>query len=150
MMRTFFASLIDATADQRSDRELRALIRRMSCESPLWGAPRIHGELLMLGCEVALNRPSPSNDRPITPRSPRQNGHVERLLGSVRRECLNHLVISGEAHLRRILKTYTPTVTRSAFTWPWIKKRQTADPHRRSAIVTIPVLGGLHHQYVRV
>jgi transposase InsO family protein len=38
--------------------------------------------------------------------SPWQNGHVERLIGSVRRECLDHLVISGEAHLRRILKAY--------------------------------------------
>jgi len=45
-------------------------------------------------------------DRPIAPRSPWQNGHVERLIGAVRRECLDHLVISGEAHLRPILKTY--------------------------------------------
>ena len=37
----------------RIDSEMRALIRRMSCENPLWGAPRIHGELLMLGIEVA-------------------------------------------------------------------------------------------------
>ena len=45
-------------------------------------------------------------DHPIAPRSPWQNGHVERLIGSIRRECLDHLVVSGEAHLRSSLKTY--------------------------------------------
>ena len=39
-------------------------------------------------------------DRPIAPRSPWQNGHVERLIGSIRRECLDHLVVFSEAHLR--------------------------------------------------
>jgi transposase InsO family protein len=45
-------------------------------------------------------------DRPTAPRSPWQNGHVERLIGSIRRECLDHVVVLGEAHLRRILTTY--------------------------------------------
>ena len=45
-------------------------------------------------------------DHPVAARSPWQNGHVERLIGSIRRECLDHLVVFGEAHLRRILKTY--------------------------------------------
>ncbi len=45
-------------------------------------------------------------DHPIAPRSPWENGHVERLIGSIRRECLDHQIVSGEAHLRRILKTY--------------------------------------------
>jgi Integrase core domain len=45
-------------------------------------------------------------DHPVAARSPWQNGHVERLIGSVRRECLDHLVVAGEAHLRRTLKTY--------------------------------------------
>jgi hypothetical protein len=43
----------------RIDREIRDLIRRMSKENPLWGAPRIHGELLMLRIEVAEYRPWP-------------------------------------------------------------------------------------------
>ena len=195
----------------RIDRELRALIRRMSKENPTWGAPRIHGELLMLGIDVSestvgrymirIGRPrsqgwktflrnhacgnrfdrsvrgahdlvqaalwpgdswpcpkaagqdrsdqqsdggvdrgsgdrslpversaaSPDprprwrvrarhtpgafvrwaiRDHPVAARSPWQNGHVERLIGSIRRECLDHLMVSGEAHLRRILKTY--------------------------------------------
>ena len=45
-------------------------------------------------------------DRPTAPRSPWQNGHVERLIGSIRRECLDHLIIFGEAHLRRALHDY--------------------------------------------
>ena len=45
-------------------------------------------------------------DRPISPRSPWQNGHVERLIGTVRRECLDRMLIFGEAHLRQILTSY--------------------------------------------
>ena len=45
-------------------------------------------------------------DRPTAPRSPWQNGHVERLIGSIRRECLDHVVILGEGHPRRILSAY--------------------------------------------
>ncbi len=45
-------------------------------------------------------------DRPTAPRSPWQNGHVERLVGSIRRECLHHTIIFGEAHLRRTLRAY--------------------------------------------
>jgi transposase InsO family protein len=43
---------------------------------------------------------------PTAPRSPWQNGHAERLIGSIRRECLDHIVVFGEAHLRRILAAY--------------------------------------------
>jgi hypothetical protein len=43
------------------------------------------------------------SDRPITPRSPWQNGHVERLIGSIRRECLDHVTVLGERHLRNLL-----------------------------------------------
>ena len=45
-------------------------------------------------------------DRPIAPRSPWQNGHVERLIGSIRRECLDHVVVLGEDHPRRLLAAY--------------------------------------------
>jgi transposase InsO family protein len=190
--------------------DLRVLIRRMSIENPLWGAPQIHGELLKLGFQVAqstvakymarsgrgrsqtwktflcnhapdisamdmfvvptvgfkllyaivimqLDRrrlvwtnatTNPTaewiarqiteafpwdqvpryllrdrdrsygaivrrrlqamgiRDHPIAPHSPWQNGQVERLTGSIRRECLDHLVVMGEASLRRTLKAY--------------------------------------------
>ncbi|MBR1069144.1 integrase core domain-containing protein [Bradyrhizobium liaoningense] len=45
-------------------------------------------------------------DHPTAPRSPWQIGHVKRLIGSIRRECLDHIVVMGEASLRRTLKTY--------------------------------------------
>ena len=45
-------------------------------------------------------------DTPIVPASPWQNGFAERLIGSIRRECLDHAIICGEAHLRRVLKSY--------------------------------------------
>lgn len=45
-------------------------------------------------------------DRPISPRSPWQNGHVERLIGSIRRECIDHVVVFGERHLREMLANY--------------------------------------------
>jgi Integrase core domain len=198
--------------------ELRALIRRMSIENPLWGAPRIHGELLKLGFEVAQSsvakymvkrRGPPSQgwrtflrnhapdiaamdlfvvptirfdllyalvivrldrrdlvwinvttnptaewvarqiteafpwdmapcymirdrdpvygtvvtrrlraigirDKPIAPASPWQNGFAERLIGSIRRECLDHIIVLGEVHLRRILKSYARYYNRAS------------------------------------
>src|SRR5881409_4304390 len=45
-------------------------------------------------------------DRPTSPRSPWQNGFAERLIGSIRRECLDHVVVFGERHLRHILLSY--------------------------------------------
>ena len=45
-------------------------------------------------------------DHPTAPRSPWQNGHAERLIGSIRRECLDHIVVFGDAHLRRIYTAY--------------------------------------------
>jgi transposase InsO family protein len=45
-------------------------------------------------------------DHPIAPRSPWQNAYVERLIGSIGRECLDHMIVFGEAHLRRILRGY--------------------------------------------
>jgi len=238
----------------RIDRELRHLIRRMSHENPLWGAPRIHGELLMLGIEVAQStvakyisrsgRPTSQGwktflrnhaagiasldlsvvrtisfkllyglvilghlrrqmvriavttnptaewiagqvteafpwdeaprhlirdrdgsfgpgytrriramgirDHPTAPRSPWQNGHVERLIGSIRRECLDHLVVFGETDLRRVLKSYASYYNRVRTHLslckdaPLFRRRQTV-----GNIVSIPILGGLHHQYVR-
>ena len=45
-------------------------------------------------------------DKPTAPASPWQNGVAERLIGSVRRECLDHIIVLGEAHLRRTLRSY--------------------------------------------
>jgi transposase InsO family protein len=239
----------------RIDGELRALIRRMSRENPTWGAPRIHGELLMLGIEVSestvgrymirIGRPRSQGwktfllnhaagiasidlfvvrtisfrllyglvilrhsrrrvvriavttnptakwiagqvteafpwdeapphlirdrdgafgpvyvrriramgirDHPVTARSPWQNGHVERLIGSIRRECLDHVVVFGEAHLRRILKTYAAYYNRVRTHLSLDKDAPNFRPVQRiGKVVALPILGGLHHQYVRV
>jgi transposase InsO family protein len=50
-------------------------------------------------------------DRPTAFRSPWQNAYVERFIGSIRRECLDHMIVFGEAHLRRILGAYAATIT---------------------------------------
>ena len=59
-------------------------------------------------------------DRPTAPRSPWQNGHVERLIGSIRRECLDHMVVFGEADLRRLLKSYASYYNRDSYYPIWL------------------------------
>ena len=90
-------------------------------------------------------------DHPVTARSPWQNGQVERLIGSIRRECLDHSVVSGEAHLRRLLKSYAAYYNAVR---THLSLDKNAPNFRRfetvGSIVAIPILGGLHHQYVRV
>jgi transposase InsO family protein len=68
-------------------------------------------------------------DDPVAARSPWQNGHAERLIGSIRRECLDHLVVSGEAHLRQVLKTYAAYYN-EVRTHRWTKTRRSFDAHR--------------------
>ncbi len=63
-------------------------------------------------------------DHPTAPRSPWQNGHAERLIGSIRRQCLDHIVIFGEAHLRRILAAYTGYYTESERICHWTRIRR--------------------------
>jgi transposase InsO family protein len=90
-------------------------------------------------------------DRPIAPQSPWQNAYVERLIGSIRRECLDHIIVFGEAHLRRILGEYAAYYNGSR-THRSLSKD--APFHRLvqhlGAITSQPVLGGLHHRYCRI
>ncbi len=90
-------------------------------------------------------------DRPIAARSPWQNGIAERLIGSMRRECLDHIVIPGERHLRKILRLYADHYNDAR---THLSLDKDAPNHREAcltgAIVSLPILGGLHHQYVRV
>jgi transposase InsO family protein len=90
-------------------------------------------------------------DKPIAPRSPWQNGFAERLIGSIRRECLDHMVVYGEDHLRKVLREYTRYYN-EVRTHHALQKD--APVHRAiqpaGMINSRPMLGGLHHQYVQL
>ena len=90
-------------------------------------------------------------DRPTTPRSPWQNGYAERLIGSIRRDCLDHVVVFGERHLRHLLRSYQAyyNVTRTHLS---LDKDAPVSRtvHSVGRIVANPIFGGLHHQYVRI
>jgi len=205
------------------------LILRMSQENPLWGAPRIRSELLLLGHDVAeatvaqymtrRGRRPPSQawrtflrnhlrataacdffvvptaewaaqqireafpgdgtepryllrDRDgaygeafrrvvratgileilTAPQSPWQNPYAERVIGSIRRECLDHLIILGENHLRGILREYVRYYNKSR---PHLSLERNApvprsvEPSALGAVVAVPQVGGLHHLYTR-
>ena len=240
-------------------REIRDLIRRMSKANPLWGAPRIHGELLKVGIDVSettvakymihIRKPpsstwrafldnhasdlvsvdvftvptatfrvlfafvvlsherrrvlhfnvteSPSADWAAlqikqavafnepghgpryvlrdrdgiygiafscvaetlgieevlsAARSPWQNPFCERVIGSIRRECLDHVIILGEEHLRRILRSYFAYYHESRTHLSLDKDcpiPRPVEPSRMGDIVAFPQVGGLHHRYTR-
>jgi transposase InsO family protein len=230
--------------------EIRSLIRTMSAANPLWGAPRIHGELLKLGVTVSQTtvatymvrqRPFPSqtwrtflanhanqliaadffvvptatcrllfvlvllahhrrrvvhiavtehptatwtaqqfrdafpwelpryllHDRDhafdhvktigiqellTAPRSPWQNAYVERFIGSVRRECLDHVILLTTAGLRRVLREYVAYYSRTRTHLGLSKDAPTArpiTPPTAGRVIAIPMVGGLHHRYER-
>ncbi len=89
---------------------------------------------------------------PTTPRSPWQNPYVERLIGSIRRECLNHVIVLNERHLMRILCSYFVYYHKSR-THLSLKRnspiKREVDPPDRGRVVSIPQVGGLHHRYYR-
>jgi transposase InsO family protein len=90
-------------------------------------------------------------DRPISPGSPWQNGCAERLIGTLRRECLDRVIILSEMQLRRILSAYAAYYNQAR---THLTLRKDAPLHRAvqrsGAIVAIPILAGLHHQYLRI
>ena len=89
-------------------------------------------------------------DRPIAPRSPWQNGCAERLIGSIRRDCLDHVLVFGERHLRHLLKSYQEYYNEAR---THLSLQKDAPVSRAVQAVwqtfAVPVLGGLHHQYIR-
>src|SRR5262244_2212024 len=90
-------------------------------------------------------------DKPITPGSPWQNGFAERLIGSIRRECVDHLIVLGETHLRRVLKSYARYYNEMRTHRSLDKDAPLSRPVQRSgSIMSDALLGGLHHCYVRV
>jgi len=88
----------------------------------------------------------------IAPRAPWQNPFVERVIGSIRWECLDHVIVINERHLRRLLRSYLAyyNATRPH------QSLHNQSPHPREAqkpaagpVVAIPQVGGLHHRYQR-
>ncbi len=86
------------------------------------------------------------------PHSPWQNPFAERLIGSIRRECLNHVLVLGERHLRRVLVRYFEYYHRARTHLSLDKDApngRSVELSEAGSIVEIPEVGGLHHRYVR-
>ncbi len=162
------------------DWELIKLIRKLQKENVTWSAQRIQGELKKLGFDVCDNTVAKYmikgkdgdnsrqqrwltflrnhiktfglEDTPAAPRSPWQNPIAERVLGTLRRECLDHMIILNEKHLHSVLDEYINDYYNVSRTHMSLEKDS---PTHRPAqandkIVSKPFLGGLHHIYSRV
>ncbi len=90
-------------------------------------------------------------DGPIALRSPWQNGFVERIIGSIKRECLDHMIIRDELHMRRVLKAYARYYNRTRTHLglnkdvPFARLIQSC-----GRIKAVSHLGGFHHEYIRI
>ncbi len=90
-------------------------------------------------------------DRPTAYRSPWQNGYVERVIGSIRRECLDRTLVFGEAHLRRTLSNYVRYYNRARTHLSLAKDSPIPRPvEHKGHITKRQHLGGLHHEYRRM
>ena len=89
---------------------------------------------------------------PTAPRSPRQNPYCERVIGSIRRECLDHAIVLNAAHLKRILASY-PQYYHGSRTHLLLDRNsptpREVEPPSLGEVVSIPQVGGLHHRYTR-
>jgi hypothetical protein len=132
------------------------IVARLCCKLCYALAKSREKSLCPLGCFVARTdrcrlRAMGIRDKPIAPASPWQNGFAERLIGSIRRECLDHIIVSGEAHLRRILNSYADYYNGVRTHRSLHKDAPISRPiHQTGIIRSHPILGGLHHHYVRV
>jgi Integrase core domain len=82
---------------------------------------------------------------------PWQNSIVERLIGLIRRECVDHIIVLGEAHLRRILKSYAGYHNGARTHRSLNKDAPVSRPVQRAGVISArAILGGLHHHYARV
>jgi transposase InsO family protein len=90
-------------------------------------------------------------DKPTAPASPWQNGIVERLIGSIRRERVDHIIVLGEMHLRRVLKSYADYYNCVRTHRSLNKDAPVARQIQRiGSIKSRAILGGHHHRYARV
>ena len=89
---------------------------------------------------------------PTAPRSPWQNPYCERVIGTIRRECLNHVIVLNEVHLKRILNSYLKYYHDSRPHLSLDRNSPTpreVEPRSLGEVVSIPYVGGLHHRYTR-
>jgi len=87
-----------------------------------------------------------------TPRSPWQRAYLERVIGSIRRECLDHVIVFDESSLRRILRSYLDYYHRSRTHLSLGKdspEPRSIQPEQMGRVVALPQVGGLHHRYER-
>ncbi len=91
------------------------------------------------------------NEVVSAPRSPWQNPYIERVIGSIRRECLDHTIILSEKHLFRILKSYVDYYnndrTHLGLNKDSPSARSVQNKPENSKIIEMPKVGGLHHRY---
>ena len=89
---------------------------------------------------------------PTAPRSPWQNPYCERVIGSIRRECLDHVIVLNDRHLKRILSAYFDYY-HNCRTHLSLERNSPVprgvEPPSRGAVISIPQVGGLHHRYTR-
>jgi transposase InsO family protein len=89
-------------------------------------------------------------DKPAPPASPWQNGFAERLIGSIRRECVDHITVLGGLHLRRVLKSYADYYNCVRTHRSLNKDAPVSRPVQRTGVISArAILGGLHHHYAR-
>ena len=79
---------------------------------------------------VAMTKDPGMEEMITAPRSPWQNPYVERLIGSVRRECLDHVIVWNERSLRRTLRSYLPTTSAPELTWRWPRTLRSQESSR--------------------
>ena len=114
-------------------------------EAPLRDRDAIYGQVLQqqieaLGITEVLG----------APRSPWQRAYVERIIGSIRRDCLDHVIVFDQASLRRLLGSYLDYYHRSRTHLSLNKDAPVTRPVQSAGrIVAIPQVGGLHHRYER-
>jgi len=90
-------------------------------------------------------------DKPIAAGSPWQNSFAERLIGTIRRECVDHIVVLGESHLRRTLREDARYYNTARTHRSLDQDAPVSRPVQRiERIVSDALVGGLHHQYVRI
>jgi hypothetical protein len=117
--------------------------------SPILGFDLFYA--LVIVSKPRLDQCHSSSDSRMDCAADNRNGFAERLIGSIRRECLDHFVLLGEAHLRRILRNYRRYYNQVRTHRSLDKDAPMHRPIQHTGnIASRPILGGLHHHYVRI